>query len=150
MNRAACTTILLLAVAALAPVNPLHAQTSADSLRVAETVDGFHRALVAGDTAAILAALTSGARVLEGGAIETVAEYADHHLPADIAFAQAVQRERSGVEVTVRGDVAWAVSSSRAVGRWGEREIDSRSAELMVLERTPSGWRIAAIHWSSR
>jgi hypothetical protein len=30
------------------------------------------------------------------------------------------------------------------------RAINSSGAELMVLVRTSSGWKISAIHWSSR
>ena len=29
-------------------------------------------------------------------------------------------------------------------------ELDIEDAEFMVLVRTPQGWRIARIHWSSR
>lgn len=29
-------------------------------------------------------------------------------------------------------------------------EIDAQSAELMVLLREGDGWKISAIHWSSR
>src|SRR5690606_3190084 len=77
-------------------------------------------------------------------------EYISHHLPSDIAFARAVQSERRPIRVTVRGDVAWAVSSSSTRGEFRGRQVDSVGAELMVLVRTPEGWKISAIHWSSR
>lgn len=125
-------------------------QVSPDSAAVSNVVAAFHEALASGDGERALSLLTDRARVLEGGGVETRDEYADHHLPADMAFAQAVTRERGDVEIVVRGDVAWAVSTSRAVGTWRERSIDSRTAELVVLERRPQGWRISAIHWSSR
>ncbi len=67
-----------------------------------------------------------------------------------MAFAGAVEPERSELEVTLRGDVAWVVGSSRARGTFRDREIDSRGAELMVLARHGDRWRIEAIHWSSR
>jgi ketosteroid isomerase-like protein len=50
----------------------------------------------------------------------------------------------------VRGDVAWVVGTSTTRGEYRGRPVDSAGAELMVLTRTPQGWRIAAIHWSSR
>jgi hypothetical protein len=28
--------------------------------------------------------------------------------------------------------------------------VNSAGAELMVLTRMPDGWRISAVHWSSR
>ena len=52
--------------------------------------------------------------------------------------------------VRVLGDVAWATSVSRVHGQFRGRVIDSDSAELMVLVRHGAGWRITAIHWSSR
>ncbi|HEV2150069.1 MAG TPA: DUF4198 domain-containing protein [Longimicrobiaceae bacterium] len=121
-----------------------------DSAAVAETVDRYHRALAAGDSAAALALLTPDAVILESGGMETRAEYRSHHLPADIAFARAVPRERGPIHVSVRGDAAWATSTSVTQGRYRERDVNSVGAELMVLVRTPEGWRIAAIHWSSR
>jgi ketosteroid isomerase-like protein len=88
--------------------------------------------------------------VLESGGIETRDEFRAHHLAADIAFAQAVKSERAPMRVTVRGDAAWATSTSTTAGEYRGRQINSAGAELMVLTRTSQGWRISAIHWSSR
>jgi ketosteroid isomerase-like protein len=46
--------------------------------------------------------------------------------------------------------VAWATSTSTARGEFRGRPVNSEGAELMVLTRTPEGWKISAIHWSSR
>jgi len=54
------------------------------------------------------------------------------------------------VEVTVNGDVAWAVSTSLSQGTYRDRPVDSRGAELVVLTREEGAWRIQAVHWSSR
>lgn len=121
-----------------------------DSAAVVSTVERFHAALARGDSAAVMSLLTPGARIVESGGVETREEYTHHHLPADMAFAAAVPRERGPIEVTVRGDVAWAVSTSRSRGTYREREIDSRGAELVVLSRDGGDWRIEAVHWSSR
>lgn len=123
---------------------------AADSTAVATVIADFHDALARGDTARVLGLLSPDARILEGGGIETVEEYASHHLPADMAFASSVARERGPLHVVVRGEVAWASSTSRATGTYREREIDSRGAELVVLVRDTGGWKIQAIHWSSR
>jgi ketosteroid isomerase-like protein len=122
----------------------------ADSLAVAQVIDRFHDALAAGDSAAALSLLTDDVIILESGDVETKEEYRAHHLSADIAFARAVPRQAGPMRVTVRGDVAWATSTSIMRGSYRDREINSQSVELMVLERTAAGWRIAAIHWSSR
>lgn len=121
-----------------------------DSAGVAEVVDRFHVALAAGDTATVLRLLAGDVVVQESGGVETLDEYRSHHLPGDMAFARAVKRERSPIRVQVRGDVAWATSTSTTVGEYRGRAIDAQGAELMVLRRDPEGWRIVAIHWSSR
>jgi ketosteroid isomerase-like protein len=122
----------------------------ADSMAVATVVERYHRALESGDSVDALALLTSDAVILESGGIETRAEYRSHHLPADIEFAQAVKSIRSPIRVVVRGDVAWATSTSTTQGEFRGRPINSAGAELMVLTRTTDGWKINAIHWSSR
>ena len=116
----------------------------------AAVVTRFHRALEQGDSAAALALLAPDAAILESGAVETVADYRAHHLPADIEYARAVPGTRAPVRVQVRGDVAWTVGSSETKGEFRGRPVNSAGAELMVLTRMPHGWRISAIHWSSR
>ncbi|HYR10175.1 MAG TPA: DUF4440 domain-containing protein, partial [Longimicrobium sp.] len=129
---------------------PAAAPAQSDSAAAAAVVEQFHRALAAGDSAAALALLAPEATILESGGVETRTEYRGHHLPGDIEFARAVRSERGPVRVTVRGDVAWTVSTSTTQGEFRGRQINSSGAELMVLTRTTSGWRISAIHWSSR
>ncbi|MGH2604385.1 MAG: DUF4440 domain-containing protein, partial [Dehalococcoidia bacterium] len=84
------------------------------------------------------------------GGIEYREEYLGGHLHGDIAFARAVARERGPIAVSIHGDVAIATSTSVSRGEYRDRAVNSAGAELMVLRRTPDGWRIAAIHWSSR
>ena len=130
---------------------PLPAQSpAADSLAVTTVVQRFHDALARGDSAAALGLLAEDAVVLEAGGVETRAEYRGHHLPADIRFVQAVPGKAGPSRVVVQGDVAWVSGSSENVGSFDGRAVNSTSAELMVLSRTPAGWRIRAIHWSSR
>lgn len=121
-----------------------------DSAAVAETIHRFHRALATADSAAVHALLTEDAVILEGGELESRTEYLAHHLPSDIAFARAVERVSGPIRVVVQGDAAWATSTSTTRGSFRDRAVNSQGAELMVLVRTPAGWRIAAIHWSSR
>lgn len=121
-----------------------------DSAAVAATVLRYHAALESGDSLAALALLADDAIVLESGGVESRAEYRSHHLASDIAFARAVKGVRSPVRVVVRGDAAWASSTSTTQGTYRDRTINSVGAELMVLMRSADGWKIAAIHWSSR
>ena len=126
-----------------APANP-------DSAAVIEVVDRYHAALARGDSATALQLLASDAVILESGGAESRDEYRAHHLPADIAFAAAVRAQRTVTRVVVRGDMAWVASTSTSQGEFRGRTINSAGAELMVLSRTGDGWRISAIHWSSR
>lgn len=121
-----------------------------DSADVTAAVRRYHDALERGDSAAAVALLAPDAVILESGGLETVAEYRAHHLASDIEFAKAVPETRSAIQVAVRGDVAWAASTTTSKGTFRGRAVDSSGAELMVLTRTADGWRIAAIHWSSR
>lgn len=123
---------------------------SRDSADVAAAVHAYDRALSTGDSTAALALLAPDAVILESGGIETREEYRSHHLPGDIAFARAVPSQGGPVSVRVRGDVAWAWSTSTTQGEFRGRQINSSGAELMVLTRTAAGWKITAIHWSSR
>jgi ketosteroid isomerase-like protein len=145
------TLLPLLLVPALLAASPASARAQAtDRDQVLATVRAFHDALRTGDSTAALRLLAPDVRILESGHLETRDEYRKGHLPGDMAFAAAVPGERTEVAVEVMGDVAWVVGSSRTQGTYRDRPINSAGAELMVLTRTREGWRIRAIHWSSR
>ena len=143
--------VALFAALAATFATPLIAQPrTRDSAAVAAVVERFHQALAAGDSTGALALLAPDAIILEAGGVETRAEYRSHHLGSDIEFARAIRSQRGPVRVRLKGDVAWAASTSSTEGQFRERAINAAGAELMVLTRTPRGWRISAIHWSSR
>ena len=121
-----------------------------DSANVVTVVARFHAALASGDSAAALGLLDRDALILESGAVETREEYRSHHLPADIEFARAIKTKQSFARVRLSGNVAWVASTSTTTGRFEDRPVNSDGAELVVLRKRPSGWVIAAIHWSSR
>ena len=125
-------------------------QSTADSAAVAQVVNRYHELLAAGDSTEALALLHDDAVVVESGNIETRDEYRAHHLPADMGFVRAVTRRTGNIRVVVQGDVAWATSISQAQGEFRGRQINSTSAELMVLSQEDGEWKIRAIHWSSR
>ena len=124
--------------------------TATDSADVAGVVSAYHRALAAGDSAAAMTLLAADVIIQESGSVETRGEYAGHHLPGDMRFAQALPGVRSAQRVVVVGDVAWSTSTSVTKGKYRDRRINSVGAELMVLTRVAGAWRIRAIHWSSR
>ena len=142
--------ILNMTLAALA--TPLAAQaTHGDGEpAVLAAVDRFHSALEPGDSTAALGQLHPDVVIFEGGYGETLAQYRAGHLRGDIAFASATDREIIDAGVTVWGDQALYTSTSRTTGQYRGREIDSLGTETVVLVRSPDGWRIRHIHWSSR
>lgn len=146
-RRAWSLAVTLLPVALLMPGRGA-AQSAADSARAA--VAAFHMALTQGDSSSALALLAPDAVILESGGLETLDQYRSHHLPADIAFTQAVPSSSIASHVEVVGSVAWVTTTSTTTGTFGDRAINSQNAELVVLHRESTGWRIRAIHWSSR
>jgi ketosteroid isomerase-like protein len=124
--------------------------SGADSLAVLRVVENFHSALARGDSAAALGSLDDDVEILEAGGRETKERYRSGHLAGDISFARAAPSERTVHRVMIAGDVAWISSSSRARGTVNGRPVDSIGAELMVLARRGTEWKIVAIHWSSR
>ena len=130
---------------------PLAAQPATkESAEIIAVVDRFHAALVAGDSSTALQLIAEDAVMLEAGSVETKAEYGKNHLPADIEFESGVSTKRSPIRAIVRGDTAWATSTSEVSGTYQGRPVDFVGAESMVLSREPGGWHIRAIHWSSR
>lgn len=120
-----------------------------DSTSITGTINRFHAALAAGDTAAVKSLLSNDVMVLESGSLENRTEYLSHHLAGDIEFARAVPSERKLVRLHRNGNTAWVVSTSVTKGTFKERAINSAGAELMVLTKANGSWRIRSIHWSS-
>ncbi len=155
-RMASSALLLLVAIAAKALAQTNNeaagqaAKTASDSAAVVAVVAQFHQALAEGDSLRALALMTDDVVVLESGGFESRAEFRSHHLLADIEFARATRSERRVRAVTVRGDAAWVSGTSTYQGEFRGRAINSMGAELAVLVRTPSGWRISAVHWSSR
>ncbi len=148
VRRVAMATLVAFALPALEPA-PLHAQF-ADSSAVISVVARFHASLAAGDSAAALALLADDVKILETGGVEDKAHYRSGHLAGDLNYAKAVPSQRTTVSVTIRGVAAWVVSTSTTVGDYNGRAINSQGAELVVLSKGADGWKISAVHWSSR
>jgi ketosteroid isomerase-like protein len=126
------------------------AMHTSDSTNVVQAVERFTAALAMGDSTTVATLLLPEAVILEGGVVEDRHHYLDHHYPSDARFLQAMTRDPKAQQIHVVGDVAYVASTSRLHGSYRDRDIDLSSAELMVLRKTGEGWRVAAIHWSSR
>jgi hypothetical protein len=112
--------------------------------------DAFHAALQKGDRGAALAALDDSVQIYEQGWVEnSKAEYADHHLGADMKFAAATTSRQTARNGSLVGDLAFVTTES-ANGTFEAKPVDTINLETMVLRRSEKGWRIVHIHWSSR
>jgi ketosteroid isomerase-like protein len=146
-----CKTLSIAFLFVLSIVTPVGAgSVRSDAEAITAAVNGFHDALHRGDGAAALNLLALDAVILESGSSQTREEYAREHLAEDIAFLKAVPGTRSKLSIKQEGNVAWTTVTIQSVGTLDGREIKSAGVELMVLTRTDFGWRIRAIHWSSR
>ena len=123
--------------------------TAPDREAIVQTQQAFHQALAQGERAAAMDLLAPDAEILEMGARETRAEYAEQHLPADIEFARAVPAARGPIIVRQEGNTAWVSETSTCKGTFRGKAVDTENAELMVLVKTGERWQIRAIHWSS-
>ncbi|MEO8044853.1 MAG: nuclear transport factor 2 family protein [Spartobacteria bacterium] len=123
------------------------AETDAPAITAA--AEKFHTALAAGKSEEVMSLLQPDALVVEGGAVQTRAEYESEHLGEDIAYARAVPVKPLQVLVRQEGDTAWITSTFSVQGTFEGKPVNSLAAETMVLTRTSGGWRIRAIHWSS-
>lgn len=115
-----------------------------------EVVAAFHDALSGGDPARVTELLAPGVIIFESGGAElSREEYASHHLGADMEFAKATKVEVDDRQAGEAGDVAWILTRSRTSGTFKDQQVDLRGTETMLLRKTPEGWRIVHIHWSS-
>jgi ketosteroid isomerase-like protein len=125
-----------------------------DSAEMSEAAVGaaeaFRAAIVANDSTLAAAIILEDALILEGGGVETREHYLSGHFNGDGAFLSAMTRELKDRKVSVSGHAAWITTTSRLHGNYRDRDIDMTSAELLVLEHSDAGWKVAAVHWSSR
>ncbi len=160
MSKVVVRTVLFAASLATASLTAAHgpmAKAAVGPITVipeargaAATVDAFHVALKSGDARAASALLADNVLIYESGEVErSKAEYAAHHLAADIEFTKAVPStvtRRAGGSV---GTMAWIASEGRTTGNFNGRPIDVATTETMVLQRVGKAWRIVQVHWSS-
>lgn len=106
--------LVSMAAAALWFASPAFA---ADAVTPAAVVDAFGAALKAGDAAALENLLAPDVFIAEsGGAERSFAEYASHHMPADMAFSKAVATTVKDRRVFGNGSLATVVSEAVSKG----------------------------------
>ena len=140
---------LVLSAVLLAACAP--AQSPADQeAAVSAAVKTFQTAMDTGDGPTVMRYIADDALMMEGGTIENRMQYETDHLPADLEFAKGMTATRKPVQQTVRGDVAWVRTSTEFKGTFEGKPLALLGLETMVMTRETDGWKIKALHWSSR
>ncbi len=114
------------------------------------TVNQFRAALEDGNVAQALALLAPDVLVYEAGAEQVSREeYLARHLKADIAHLATVYVDTLSQAGHADERSAWVTTRSRWVAREADPRPPATVTETIVLSRSPQGWRIVHVHWSS-
>jgi ketosteroid isomerase-like protein len=114
------------------------------------TVNQFRDALQDGNIAQALSVLAPDVLIYEAGAEQVSREaYVAQHLKADIAQLAKVYVDTLSQAGHSDENSAWVTTRSRWVAREADPRPPATVTEPIVLNRSPQGWRIAHIHWSS-
>jgi hypothetical protein len=117
---------------------------------VVKVLEDFRMAIIKNEQEKASELLAEDARILESGGIETKEEYLSHHFHSDGKFLSAMEREVKSQKVKSNKNTAWVSTVSHMRGSYNNRDVSVNSAELAVLIKTEDGWKISAVHWSSR
>ena len=123
----------------------------AADLDAVATAKAFSAALVAKDEAMVKTLLAPDVLIYESGGQEASRdEYAGHHMKGDMEFMTNAKVQVLDSKHDVGQDRAWVATRSRVTTKYQDRTIDVFNTETLVLKRTPEGWRIVHVQWSSR
>jgi ketosteroid isomerase-like protein len=139
----------LLAVLALAAVDESKPVADVDRHDAIAVAHKFRQALSRSDGDAALSTLAEDVLIFEHGGVErSRAEYASHHLAADMAFLAGLDTEVVDQRVFADDDLVILASEIRQHGTYKGAEVDRVTTETLVLANGANGWLIGHIHWS--
>lgn len=116
-----------------------------------EVVSIFHDALSKGDTAEIMRILAPNVIIYESGFVErSRAEYAAHHLPEDIKFAQRSNLKVLNLAEKRMGDFSMVMEETETTAQQNNKQVKYFGTGSLLLEKIHDEWLITHIHWSSR
>ena len=115
-------------------------------------VDAFMTALSNGQLEAARQAMTPDAVVIANGRVLGTRDgYIDGAAKADaVAMTSVRSRELLHRDSQVGTQHGWVVSEKRMLGEGAGQLRAMVVAETFLVTKTPSGWKISGIHWSSR
>ncbi|MEO8003167.1 MAG: nuclear transport factor 2 family protein [Arenimonas sp.] len=85
-----------------------------------------------------------------GGSERSRDEYMGGHAIADANFLQSAHIQQRYRQAQAEGNLAWVATESEIQATEQGKKILLLSTETMLLKKTPQGWKIVHIHWSSR
>jgi|GEM_PF-199558 len=107
-------------------------------------------AIANGDIKSLRSLVSPDVLIFESGGMESsLAEYEGHHMPADMAFMKAMQREVTSQKVLDLGESVTVATRSRVHGMYKDKSVDLKSTETLVMKKVAGQWKIIHIHWSS-
>ena len=135
---------------------PATAQRDAPAVRITPAardadavVTRFFDALSKGDLAGAREQLDPGVVVITNATIRGGRDaYMTEQARADADFLKQSQRGLLRRDAQGDGQLTWVLSEK--VFRTGKGAPDTRTVETIVLAKSPGGWKIVHIHWSTR
>lgn len=112
-----------------------------------EALADFHAALVAGDKANASEVLADDVTIYESGYVErSRAEYAEHHMPGDMAFAKASKRSVLQQSQRIEGNLAVIWEETETKTRIGGKDVVILGTETALLQKNGDNWKIVHVH----
>ena len=146
--------VLFLGVPTSMSAGAVQQGATADEAAIAAWLLRYDEAFNAKDLDALATFYHPDVTIYEGGGINTGwADYRDHHLGPELKSFEHLQFAHNTPKVTVLpgGLSAYATSEYSLKAKVGEREVDARGLETLVLVKRPDGaWTIRHSHTSSR
>lgn len=124
-----------------------------DVASVEAWLKGYDAAFNAKDLDKLAAFYHPDVTIYEGGGSNNGwVDYRDRHLGPELKAFENLQFGHSNTRVTMLpgGQAAYVTSEYAIKAKMGERDLDSRGLETLVLVKTPDGWKIRHSHTSSR
>ena len=148
-KRPAAVTKLATPAVAAAPQT-----ANTDAAGIEAWLKGYDAAFMAKDLDKLATFYHPDVTIYEGGGINNGwVDYRDRHLGPELKAFENLQFGHSNTKVTVLpgGQSAYATSEYSIKAKMGERDLDSRGLETLVLVKNPDGtWKIRHSHTSSR
>ena len=146
--------MLVLALACVTQRGLAFQSGSSEAAAIAAWLKGYDAAFNAKDLDKLASFYHPEVTIYEGGGINNGwVDYRDNHLGPELKAFENLQFGHSNTKITILpgGQSAYATSEYSIKAKMGDRELDSRGLETLVLIKGADGsWKIRHSHTSSR